>query len=256
MKNPLFKTEVKENLAFSIVIITLNEENYVGKLLTQLEKQTYKNFEVIVVDGQSEDKTIDILREHEEGLDLNILISNTAGPSIQRNIGAKAARYNNLIFFDADILVNESFMEELEGKIRKRAKIDCLTSRYIPYPSSWFSKLAMNIEHSYAKTVSKIAPIVQGAFIYVKKDVFKKVGGFEEELRYGEDSHFVRKLHKAGYNFVILTNPVVLYSMRRLKRDGKIKFILQGIKAGMILRKENYVEMLKKVEYKFGHYDD
>jgi len=61
---------------FSIIIPTLNEERYLPKLLEDLLNQTEKNFEVIVVDGKSTDKTIDVCKHFMKNIPSKIIISN------------------------------------------------------------------------------------------------------------------------------------------------------------------------------------
>ena len=93
-------------MSLSIIIPTLNEENYVGKLLDCLCRQTYKDFEVIVVDGNSRDKTISVVEKFRKKLNLR-LIKSERGVSLQRNVGAKHSKYDRLVFFDADITFND-----------------------------------------------------------------------------------------------------------------------------------------------------
>ena len=80
------------NPHFSIVIPCLNEEKYLPKLLTNLEKQTLKDFEVIVVDGQSEDKTLAKATSFNNRLKIKTLKADKRNVSFQRNLGAKNAK--------------------------------------------------------------------------------------------------------------------------------------------------------------------
>ena len=72
----------------SIVIITLNEEKRIGRLLEDLTKQTHQNFEVIVVDSNSEDSTREVAQAYESSLpELTVHRMDTRGVSLGRNTG-------------------------------------------------------------------------------------------------------------------------------------------------------------------------
>ena len=92
-------------LALSIVVPTLNEEKYLGKLLFGLGKQVFKNFEVIIVDGRSEDKTLKIANGFKDAFQLKTY-SSLRGTSVQRNFGAKRAKSDNLVFFKSSRVLN------------------------------------------------------------------------------------------------------------------------------------------------------
>ena len=88
---------------FSIVIPTLNEESSLPKLLSDLSLQTFKNFEVIIVDGNSEDKTIIKSKYYsKQFISLTIITSKTRNVSTQRNKGGKIAIGKYIVFMDAD----------------------------------------------------------------------------------------------------------------------------------------------------------
>lgn len=100
----------------SIIIPCLNEEHYIGKLLDSLVVQTFRNFEVIVVDGKSEDKTKDVVLRFSKTLPhLSFVESSKRQVSFQRNLGAKHARYERLLFLDADIQVKPDFLQKNFG---------------------------------------------------------------------------------------------------------------------------------------------
>lgn len=77
------------NLYFSICIPALNEELYLPRLLGGLSKQTYKNFEVIVVEGNSDDDTKKVASKYKDKLDLKVFTVSKRSPSFQRNFAAK-----------------------------------------------------------------------------------------------------------------------------------------------------------------------
>ena len=98
----------------SIIIPTLNEEDYILTLLKNLKHQTYKNFEIIIADAFSKDKTREIAEK------FKAKIVNGGTPSIGRNNGASAARGEILIFFDADVEIKTNYLEKGNKRIYKK----------------------------------------------------------------------------------------------------------------------------------------
>ena len=72
----------------SVVIITLNEERHLARILGDLERQTAKEFEVIVVDSRSTDSTVAVARSFLDRLPLVIVEMSRRGTSLGRNTGA------------------------------------------------------------------------------------------------------------------------------------------------------------------------
>jgi len=98
----------------SIIIPTLNEETFLPKLLDSLVTQTQKDFEVIVVDGSSKDKTVELAHSFSANLpNLQVIVSNKASLPLQRNLGAKNAIGDWLVFVDADSILMPYFIERI-----------------------------------------------------------------------------------------------------------------------------------------------
>ncbi|PIV12587.1 MAG: teichoic acid biosynthesis protein, partial [Candidatus Nealsonbacteria bacterium CG03_land_8_20_14_0_80_36_12] len=92
----------------SIIIPTLNEEKYLPSLLEEIKKQNFSDYEIIVADGGSEDKTVKIARNY------GCKIVKGGLPAKGRNEGAKIAEGDILLFMDADnIFLPENFLKNL-----------------------------------------------------------------------------------------------------------------------------------------------
>lgn len=95
---------------FSIIIPTLNEEKNLPLLLSSIKKQDYeKNFEVIISDSFSTDKTMAIAKQFLKKLNLKFYQKKFLNVSQARNYGAKKAIGDFLIFFDADVEIEKIF---------------------------------------------------------------------------------------------------------------------------------------------------
>src|SRR3989337_3636674 len=94
----------------SIIVPTLNEEKNIKDFLDSLEKQTWTNFEIIVVDGGSTDKTINIAESHQT----KIIVKKELREFPSRNIGAKMACGEILLFTCADVTFPSDFLAKID----------------------------------------------------------------------------------------------------------------------------------------------
>jgi glycosyltransferase involved in cell wall biosynthesis len=124
---------------FSVIIPALNEEKYLPLLLADLTKQTISDFEVIVIDGVSKDKTVEKAKLFKNKLpSLTILTSSVRNVSVQRNMGAQKALGKYLLFNDADNRLPEYFLEGIKYQLHVKP-LDLFTG--------WFTRL----DHSSTK---------------------------------------------------------------------------------------------------------
>jgi len=243
-------------IKFSICIPTLNEEKYVGKLLDCLVAQKHKNFEVIVVDGKSKDKTKDVVLSYKDKLNIQFIPSPRRGVSYQRNYAEKHAKYPDVIFFDADVQINPDFLEKIERYLEKH-DVDVLTSWNEPLsdkPADDFIYLLMNV--FLLELIKRKMPAAVGCFIYVKKSSFEKVGGFDKNISFAEDYDLVKRFHDKGFKYALLKRPRVKVSVRRFDREGRMKMILKELKAAYYYFSDgqDYSKLQKKIKHEFGNF--
>jgi glycosyltransferase involved in cell wall biosynthesis len=95
-----------KNSAISVIIPALNEENYIGTLLESLKAQTFKDFEVIVVDGNSKDRTRDIAKKYAK-----VVVEKRPNMGLAKNTGAKLAKGEIIFFTDADSKLSKNLLK-------------------------------------------------------------------------------------------------------------------------------------------------
>jgi len=241
-------------IKFSIVIPTLNEEKYVGILLSALCQQDFKDFEVIVVDADSLDETKKVVESFKDKLDLKFIISPQKGVSFQRNYGAKLSKYDHIIFFDADVDPEPRFLSKIAEYIRRKPA-DVLTSWNIPMSKRlvdeflyWVNNLVL------LEGIKRVMPGAVGTFIYVKKKAFKDIGGFDESIDFGEDFDLAKRIFKRGYKYVLLRDPKIKVSVRRFDMEGRRQIIWKNIKAAFIYSRKGAKGMQGKIKHEFGKF--
>ncbi len=210
----------------SIIIPTLNEEKYLPILLSQIKKQKFSDLEIIVADAGSKDKTVEIAKS------FGCIITKGGNPAKGRNEGAKIAKGEILLFMDADnIYLPDNFFEKLISEF-KRKNLGIATFPIYP-DGNWFDKFAYGIYNFWVKLTQKFLAHATNS-VLVKKEVFEKVGGFDEEIKIGEDHYFAKMASKISKFGFIETEPV-LTSTRRFEKDGRIKTYLKYFLAGVYM---------------------
>lgn len=191
----------------SVIIPTYNGAETLGSLLNALAHQTRMDFEVIVVVDGSTDKTEDVLRSYAERLPgLTFYVQRNAGRSSARNIGARKAMTDLLIFYDDDVLpARDSIAKHLEFHANRSAimcgnaveefsenKTDVQNYR------AWLSVIWTS---QYPQSVTEMRLdrlFFTAANCSMPRNVFSQLKGFNEELRDAEDYELAYRAIEAG----------------------------------------------------------
>lgn len=208
-------------LPLSIIIPTFNEEKYLPKLLTSLKKQTILPAEIIVADAYSVDNTREIARE------FGAKVINGGMPGVGRNNGVNASTQPILLFLDADVVLSEHFLEDTLAEMNER-KFDITSCFLSPRSTVKMDRFLHQFGNQFMKFTQKFHPHVPGFCIFVKKEIHKKIGGFDESILLAEDQDYVKRAKKIG-KFGYLRSYKIPVSVRRWTEDGRIKVALKYI---------------------------
>ena len=201
----------------SVIIPALNEEKYLPRCLESLSRQSGKEqFEIIVVDGRSTDRTVEVAREH-----AHKVIVEPSPVGVARNIGAKHAEGKVLAFIDADTMASESWIEEIARTFDSGSNAAGVTGPTLPYEGTELDKLAYHVATGWAQRLSlKLGrPHVAGFNCAYRREPFWHAGGFDENRVLSEDVTLSLKMRHQG---PILFNPemIAYTSLRRIKKYG------------------------------------
>jgi glycosyltransferase involved in cell wall biosynthesis len=186
----------------SLIVPAHNEEALLGETLRILREsvdQLGEPYELIVVDDGSTDRTPEIARSH--GASVVSIDRRQIGAT--RNAGARASRGELLIFVDADTHVSAPTLRAAVASVRggaigggARLKPDSST----PW---WLAKLAM-----FTDAFLRIMRWAAGCFVFVRRDAFEAIGGFDERYYVTEEIVLSRALKRRG-RMAIVSPPVV-----------------------------------------------
>jgi glycosyltransferase involved in cell wall biosynthesis len=240
---------------YSVLVPALNEEKYIYKLLDSLVDQTLKDFEVIVVDGKSKDKTQEVVNTYKEKLDLTLLVSEVRGPAYQRNLAASKARADMLLFLDADVIVGNEFIQKID-KLLSEKTVDVFTCWNKPLSNNFIDKAFFHLFNVlYLETHKYFKPGAVGTFIGVKRSVFETLGGFGNDIVLAEDFEFIRRANKAKYKYGLIRNPPVYTSTRRLEKEGRTKIAFKAIYADIYMLLRGPIKNPDIVRWELGNHD-
>ena len=211
-----------QSMRFSVVIPLYNKAPYVAKAIGSVLAQTYKEFELIVVDDGSKDDSADIAQQTIEGYgNCRLLRQENAGVSVARNNGVTPSNGDYLCFLDADDWWEPTFLEEMDKIIAEFPEAGIYGTNYTIVNETkrktriatigvdeGFVKGYINYCRVYAKTM--YMPLWTGA-VCIPRGVFGEMGGFPKSVKLGED--FILWIHIAlKYKVAFLNMPLSYYN--------------------------------------------
>ncbi|MBI2019455.1 glycosyltransferase [Candidatus Daviesbacteria bacterium] len=247
------KNNAKKMIDLAVVIPTLNEEHFIGRLLDSITRQTVAPKEIVVVDAQSQDKTIEEIKKRQLVLkSLKFFQIPRKTISVQRNLGAGKTSASHMLFLDADMeLRGADVLEKYFNEVLIR-KPDIAVAKTPPDSNFWKDKIYFMVEDLLIRLLRHIWPVITARNLYIRRDVFEKVGGFDETVAVGEDQELAHRVIKRGGRLMFLKSVQLHTSVRRVAQEGRTKYsarmVLFGLSILLLGRKRS------KVRYEFGNF--
>jgi len=214
------KKDQVEELSVSVIINTCNRGAYIADTLDGLQRQTYKNFEVIVVNGPSLDNTEEVVKKYD--------VRYYTAPynlSVSRNIGIKSAAGEILAFIDDDAVPDIYWLEDIV-RAYDDPKIGAAGGRVFNADGTGFQFSYGRIgvwgypETRHTAPFSDNSPegdwfnINIGTNASYRRSALVEIGGFDEEIEYYHDeSDVCVRLIQAGYQVAQLEHAYVHHKM-------------------------------------------
>lgn len=233
----------------SVVIPTRNRASLLSRAIDSILNQTYRDWECIIVDGQSSDNTYQVVHSFKDERIIYLLNkSGNCSASANRNAGIKIARGNYIAFLDDD----DEWMPE---KLEKQVKLITLLPKKYGMVYCWMDYYdgdillhhhnMMNRNSIFPKVLSRIMTGGTPTLLF-RKEVVSDIGGFDERILNGDDQDYIRRVAQK-YMVDFVPEPLVkVYinhnSESRLSDPGIRKNIQD-----LILSYELELEKFKKI---------
>lgn len=233
----------KNSIAVSIVIPAYNEEKYIENCLFSLlesEQKTHINYEVILVDNNSTDRTSEVAQKFAKGMNLRIITEKKQGRGVARSRGFEEAKGEIILSADADTIFYRGWVETLAGAIKD--DVVAVTTSCQIVDGSTFTNWVFNFIQPKAMVLYRLVFghfWLSGFSFGILKPVYEKAGGFDTSLQAQEDLDLSFRVAKLGK--IKFINKPVIFSGRRFK-NGLLAAFYEYISSFMtviILKRKN-----------------
>jgi len=199
-------------MKISVISTVLNEEKNIEVFIKSIINQSKKPDEFIIVDGGSSDNTYKILKKYSKKYDW-IRVYRLGGANISqgRNYAIQKAKNEIIVAVDAGTKYEKDWLENLT----KHFVADVGYGKTLPWVENDFQKiLAKKMKQRFGSSRN----------IIFRKDVWKFVGGYPEDLKSAEDTVFNEKIRKAGFKSQLIPNAICYWQMISNLDDLKKRF--------------------------------
>lgn len=202
----------------SVVIPTYNTTRYIAEALDSVRRQTFRDFETIVVNDGSPD-TADLEKVLEPYRGEIIYVSKpNGGPSSARNAGVAASQASLIAFLDSDDTWESTFLQVLVDMFAENPGIDVVYSNAVLFGDTDLPGQTLMDMCPFQEEITFESILSSRAWVFVscivRKEVLVQVGGFDQDLRYGEDLDLWLRIAHGGFKFLPCSKPLVRYRKR------------------------------------------
>ncbi len=259
--------ETSQNIDVSIIIVSYNNTQILYKTLTSIsDKLRECIYEIIVVDNASTAGNAEMIHKNFPNIQL-IQNSHNVGFGAACNIGVQSATSENILFLNSDIILLENPIPELVKLLRTEPNIGIvgcqllnndgtLQPSYYRFPRLWLRFLQLT---NIKKLILFLFPelrfqhkasiftvdFVSGAFLFMRRDLFLLVQGFDTDyFMYTEDADLCFKIKKINYNIVVVNRNFAIHLGEHYEGFDNI-FVWEHANKGILLFFKKHYSFLK-----------
>jgi glycosyltransferase involved in cell wall biosynthesis len=217
----------------SVVAPNLDEERFLPCFLNSLANQTFKDFEVVIVDGGSKDRSLSIIGSFRKRLRMRVVIDRTRNIGYVRNIGASASHGDIIIQTSSDTFFEPQLLEKVDSFYSRYPELVSLAARTFPMGTSPIIHIAYQ-GFDFMRFLFTVSPFPlhkyrpSGNFMCCRKAEFERLGGYPE-VKINEDGLFGQKLdtlfEKQHKSVIFSLQLWVGHHAKRAEAKGGIKTI-------------------------------
>lgn len=238
-------------MKYSLIVPVYNRPDEVDELLESLTKQSFHDFEVVIVEDGSSRDCKSVVGRYEDRLNIAYYMKPNSGPGQSRNYGADRATGEYLIILDSDVVLPEAYLQAVDDELQ-REPADAFGGPDRSHPSFTDTQKAISYSMTSFFTTGgirggkkKLDKFYPRSFnMGIRREVYMQLGGFSK-MRFGEDIDFSIRIFKAGCRCRLFPEAWVWHKRRTDMR----KFFRQVYNSGIarINLYKKYPESLKLV---------
>ncbi len=207
-------------MLYSVIIPVYNRPDEIYELLKSLTKQTFKRFEVLIIEDGSETRCETVVNQFKGQLDVHYYYKENSGQGFSRNFGFERAKGDYFVVFDSDCLIPPHYFETVTQFLSLNPA-DCWGGPDKAHPSFTPVQKAINFSMTSFLTTGGIrgkkkhlGPYHPRSFnMGISREVYEKTGGYKL-TRMGEDLEFSIRIIKAGFKTVFIEDAFVYHKRR------------------------------------------
>lgn len=233
---------ILNTLKFSVIVPVYNRPQETGELLDSLSRQEYKNFEVIVVEDGSAEKSDSVAKDYASRINLQYFYKPNTGPGDSRNFGATKASGDYLVFFDSDCIIPSDYLR-IVNQYLTVTPLDCYGGPDKAHKGFSTIQLAINYSMTSTLTTGGVRGHGKDSKGYqprsfnmgITSAAFKKAGGFSD-LHPGEDPDLVLRLKKLGLKTGLIPKAWVFHKRRTNLRSFARQVYKFGVARSILMK--------------------
>jgi glycosyltransferase involved in cell wall biosynthesis len=186
-------------LRASLICTVYNEERTIGDFLESIKHQTQIPDEIVIVDGGSTDRTVQMIRSYVNKLPIKLIVKK-CNIAEGRNMTIRNAKHAIIAVTDAGATLDPEWFENITRPFENPG-VDVVSGYYIPLVTTIFEKCAARFSYRKPEQINSDNFLPSSRSLAFKKEIWHIVGGYPEHLRLAEDTYFDLAMKKAGARF-------------------------------------------------------
>lgn len=236
-------------LEVSVVIPTYNSAKFLDEALQSVFDQTFKDYEIIVVDDGSTDQTKQVIDRY--GNKIRYLYQENGGPAKARNLGIRHSSGKYIAFLDADDVWLPLKLERQVCMFHQRPELAMVFTENLLFNESGVFQTSMGkrkrlMKGDVARNIFLHSEILTSSVI-VRVEVFNKIGLFEEELQLAEDDNmWIRTA--ANFKIELIDEPLVKRRVHSQNITADRKRLFEAVQTNIQLLSQRYMGIKERIE--------
>ena len=234
----------------SIIIANYNGRDLLQKCLESLSNVNYQNLEIIIIDNNSTDDSVEFVTKNHPSIIL-VKLDKNKGFAEPNNIGAKIAKGQFLLFLNNDTVVTENFISEMINAIITDKKIAICQSLLLKpngdIDSSGDFLDDLGVVYNSKTKIDHIREIssARGASMLIRANIFEKLHGFDEKFFVSfEDVDLCWRAWILGYRTLMIPTSIVYHSAGSTIKKIKSEIAFHGFKNQLAMKVTNFEPIL------------